>query len=233
MSDDLPVLRRADTPGSGQRVSGPRLLRQHALPGPEFRRGMGTRRRTLASLSHGLLEALAIRRLASAGTSPDTSPPLPLSCTPGRVGRLPLAHRPRGPIAGDRLSTFRTNQLQPRLLPSHPQLPLLAVLVHLYPIDFVSRPSENSCPVMFPHSLRLAKDPLWESWPLRQFVEFLRRAPLASPSLVSGAGTCERRRHARAGLSTCRRTADDPASFSCRGRCVKPRLPSRPATPRA
>jgi hypothetical protein len=57
------------------------------------------------------------------------------------------------------LSTPRTNQLQPRLLPPHPQLQMLITFVNLHAIHLVSRPSKNSRPVVFPHPLRLAKDP--------------------------------------------------------------------------
>ena len=56
----------------------------------------------------------------------------------------------------------RTNQLQPRLLPPHPQLQLLALLINLHPIHPVSRPSQNPRPVVFLHPLRLAKGHLSE-----------------------------------------------------------------------
>ena len=131
-------------------------------------------RRTLASLPHRLLEALAVGRLARQLRHP--LGPYPAAWTlhsvglhhhgrhvlkAGQIAHFPLADfvNPGGRHV---LPTSRANQLQSGLLPSHPELQLLALLVNLHPINPVSRPSQNPCPVVFPHPLRLAKGHLSE-----------------------------------------------------------------------
>ena len=76
----------------------------------------------------------------------------------GQIAYFPLADFVDQP-GGYMLPTPRTNQLHPSLLPPHPQLQLLALLVNLHPIDLVSRPSKNPRPIAFPHPFRLSKDP--------------------------------------------------------------------------
>src|SRR5450755_1523525 len=132
------------------------------------------RRRALARLPHCLLEALAVGRLARQLRHPLGPYPAAGALHPiglhrhrrrvlkaGQVAHFPLAHFVN-PGGRHRLPTARTNQPQSGLLSSHPKLQLLALLVNLHPINPVSRPSENPCPVVFPHPLRLAKGHLSE-----------------------------------------------------------------------
>jgi hypothetical protein len=64
------------------------------------------------------------------------------------------------PACRHMLSAPRADQLQPRLLPPNPQLQSFAFFVNLFPINPISRPSQNARPVVFPHPLRLASDPI-------------------------------------------------------------------------
>src|ERR1017187_7497229 len=112
-----------------------------------------TRRRALTRLSHCLLEALAVGRLARQLRPPLGPYPTARALHPvglhrhrrrvlktGQVAHFPLADfvNPGGRHV---LPATRTNQLQPGLLPSHPKRHLLALLVDLHPINPVSRPS--------------------------------------------------------------------------------------------
>ena len=131
------------------------------------------RRRALASLSHGLLEALALGRFARQlghlfDPYPTARAPYPVRLyhhrrpvlEAGQVAHFPLAHLV-DQVRCNVLPTPRTNQLQPCLFPSHPQLQILAMLVYVHAIDLVSRPSQYPRPLDFPHPLRLAAIPLF------------------------------------------------------------------------
>src|ERR1700684_3696785 len=126
------------------------------------------RRRTLAGLSHRFLESFAVRSFAGQlrhllGTETAARALHPIRLHHHRRRVLKAGQIPHFPLAGllnparrHMLPAPRANQLQPCLLPPHPQLQPLSLFINLFPINPVSRPSQNARPVVFSHPLRLA-----------------------------------------------------------------------------
>src|ERR1700683_3506504 len=135
-------------------------------------------RRALAGLSHRLLAAFAVwrltgqlRHLLSTETATRAFHPVRFHDHRRHVFKArQIAHFPfagfLNPACRHMLPAPRADQLPARLLPPPPQLQLLSLLVNFLSINSVSRPSQNACPVVFSHSLRLASDPPRENCPI-------------------------------------------------------------------